>query len=65
MTKIHPSQPTPQRKPTMSNNRTHRLYSFAIAALLTLATLGGIDSLAQNPQSASSQMAQQHVSSQG
>ena len=43
----------------MSNNRTHRLYSFAIAALLTLATLGGIDSLAQNPQSVGSQMAQQ------
>ena len=47
----------------MSNNRTHRFYSFAIAALLTLATLGGIDSLAQNPQSVGSQMAQQPAAS--
>jgi|GEM_PF-4123125 len=42
----------------MSPSRTQRLCSFAIAALLTLATLGGIDELAQHPQGGQAQLAQ-------
>jgi len=45
-------------EPIMSPSRTQRLCSFAIAALLTLATLGGIDELAQHPQGGQAQLAQ-------
>lgn len=48
-----------QLEPTMSKSTTHRLTAFALSALLTLCTLGGIDRLATQPQEAGAQWAQQ------
>lgn len=43
----------------MSTSQNHRLYALAIAFVMTLATLGGIDGLAQHAHETDAQMAQQ------
>ncbi len=43
----------------MSNRLIHRATSLCLAALFTLAMLGGIDSLSQHPEAAVLQWAQQ------
>jgi hypothetical protein len=47
------------KEPAMSTSQNHRLYALAIAFVMTLATLGGIDGLAQHAHETDAQMAQQ------